>query len=171
MVLYTGNNPLNSSGGGVSGKDVDFSEFATIKDRVQRNEAFQNAALNYIRANPWHFMAMIPVKFVRLWRLWPYSDEYHSALVVLVSLLSSVPALSFALAGLALTWRSHFLRLLPCLTYVAFLTVVHVVTIGSVRYRVPLEPIVLILAAGGLVELMRRVEAGRRLLASLSSAC
>jgi 4-amino-4-deoxy-L-arabinose transferase-like glycosyltransferase len=169
VVLYTGNNPLNKSGGGITAKDVDFSGLPDSKFPVQRDQAALHAAIKFIKADPWHFVAMMPVKFARLWRPWPYTDEYHNPLIVLVSVVSAVPTFIFALAGLALTLRSHFARLLPCLAYVAYLTLVHVVTFGSVRYRVPLEPFVLIFAAAGLVELLRRVEGGRQLLASLSS--
>jgi 4-amino-4-deoxy-L-arabinose transferase-like glycosyltransferase len=169
MVLYTGNNPLNTSGGGITKKDVDFSQFQKFNDPVQRSQALLNAAVKFIKADPGHFVAMMPVKFARLWRPWPYTDEYHSALVVLVSVISAAPTFILALIGLAMTLRSHFFRLLPCMAYVAYLTLVHVVTFGSVRYRVPLEPFVLIFAAAGLVELLRRVEAGRQLLAPLSS--
>jgi hypothetical protein len=168
MVLYTGNNPLNTSGGGITEKDVELHPFKKFADPVQRDRAFKSAAVKFIMDDPGHFVAMMPVKFARLWRPWPYTDEYHNPLVVLVSVISAVPAFVLALAGLALTLRSHFLRLLPCLAYVAYLTLVHVVTFGSVRYRVPIEPFVLIFAAAGFVELLRRVEAGRQLLAPLS---
>ncbi len=168
MVLYTGNNPLNISGGGITNKDVDLHPFKNIADPVQRDRAFKSAAVKFIMDDPGHFVAMMPVKFARLWRPWPYTDEYHNPLVVLVSVISAVPAFVLALAGLALTLRSHFFRLLPCLAYVAYLTLVHVVTFGSVRYRVPIEPFVLVFAAAGFVALLRRVEAGRQLLAPLS---
>jgi 4-amino-4-deoxy-L-arabinose transferase-like glycosyltransferase len=169
VVLFTGNNPLNTSGGGITAKDVDLAQLPSSSDPVKRDRAAQNAAIKFITADPWHFVAMMPVKFARLWRPWPYTDEYHNPLVVLVSVISAVPTFVLALAGLALTLRAYFFRLLPCLAYVGYLTLVHVVTFGSVRYRVPIEPFVLIFAAAGLVELLRRVEAGRQLLAPLSS--
>jgi 4-amino-4-deoxy-L-arabinose transferase-like glycosyltransferase len=170
IVLYTGNNPLNVSGGGVGGgQDVDLGTYGGIADPVQRDAAFRNAAIDYIKSDLGHFIAMMPVKFARLWRPWPYAEEFKNPLIVLVSVISAIPAIILALIGLAFTLRSHFLRLLPCLAYLGYLTLVHVITFGSVRYRVPLEPFVLILAAAGLVELLRRIEVGRRLLSSLST--
>jgi 4-amino-4-deoxy-L-arabinose transferase-like glycosyltransferase len=170
MVLYTGNNPLNVSGGGISRQDVDFGKYADIQNPVERDAAYRHAAIDYIMADPWHFMAMMPTKFVRLWRPWPYTGEYSKRSVVLVSVVSAVPIFILAMLGLALTFWPHAVRLLPCLAYLGFLTLVHIVTFASVRYRVPMEPFVLILAAAGLVELLRRIEIGRRLLAPLSSA-
>jgi 4-amino-4-deoxy-L-arabinose transferase-like glycosyltransferase len=171
VVLYTGNNPLNVHGGGVSEgptQDADLSRYRRILDPVEQDRAFRNAAIRYIKDHPWRFVSMMPVKFLRLWRPWPYSDEFQSPWVVAVSVASVVPAFILALAGLATTWRAHFVRLLPCLAYLGYLTLVHVVTFGSVRYRVPLEPFVLIYAAAGLVGLLRRGEFGQRLLAPLA---
>ena len=169
MVLYTGNNPMNVSGGGVAPDDADLRAFMAIRNPVERDRAFEHAAVAYIEQHPWRFVTMMPAKLARLWRPWPYADEYQNTWIVLLSVTSALAAFGLALAGLAFTLRSHFVPLLPCLIYVAFLTAVHMVTIGSVRYRVPLEPMVLILAAAGLVELLRRAEVGRRLLAPLSS--
>jgi 4-amino-4-deoxy-L-arabinose transferase-like glycosyltransferase len=172
MVLYTGNNPLNSRGGGVGEgqtRDVDLGAIGKIADPVQRDVAYRRGAIRYIQAEPLHFIAMMPVKFARLWRPWPYAGEYHNAAIVMISLVSAVPVFILALLGLVLTLRMHFVQLLPPLVYLCYLTLVHVVTFGSVRYRIPMEPFVLILAAAGLVKLLRQVEAGRQLLAPLSS--
>jgi 4-amino-4-deoxy-L-arabinose transferase-like glycosyltransferase len=169
IVLYTGNNPLNKSGGGVSGHDVDLGVFPTITDPLQRDKALRHAAISYIASDPWHFVEMMPVKFARLWRPWPYAGEYHNAWFVVISVISAVPVFILALLGLALTLRAHFVQLLPPLAYLGYLTLVHVVTFGSVRYRVPMEPFVLIFAAAGTVKLLRQAEAGRQLLAPLSS--
>jgi hypothetical protein len=110
----------------------------------------------------------MPAKFSRLWRPWPYADEYQNGWIIFVSVTSALTAFCLALLGAMFTLRTHWVPLLPCFVYVAFLTAVHMVTIASVRYRIPLEPIVLILAAAGLVELLRRIAFGRRLLAPLS---
>ena len=170
MVLYTGNNPSNTSGGGITGPDVDFAGFRKIENPVRRSEAFRNAAVEYIKSDPWHFVAMMGVKFGRLWRPWPHVEDYRSSLIVAVSVATFLPALVLALVGLAATLRSHFHLLLPSLAYMAFLTLVHMVTFGSVRYRVPMEPIVLILAAAGGVVLLRQFAAGRTLLTRLAPA-
>jgi 4-amino-4-deoxy-L-arabinose transferase-like glycosyltransferase len=157
MVLYSGNNPINLSGGGVAPKDVDVEPFAKFTNPLKRDAAFKKAAIDYIKSNPWHFVAMMPVKFSRLWQPWPYTDEFQGTLTVIVSIVAAVPAFMLALAGLVLTLRPFLIRLLPCLVYLGYLTLVHMVTFGSVRYRVPLEPFILMFAAAGLVELLRRV--------------
>jgi len=171
MVLYTGNNPMNVTGGGIAGKarDVDLGAFSNFADPVRRDEALRKAAVQYIKSDPLHFIAMMPVKFARLWQPWPHADEFKNPLIVIVSVVSAMHAFILALIGLALTLRRYFTALLPCLVYLAYITLVHVVTFGSVRYRVPMEPFVLMLAAAGLVELLRKLKVGRQLLSPLSS--
>lgn len=165
VVLYTGNNPLNRSGGGINTVDVQFeSAIARISDPVQRNLAYKRAAIDYIRADPAHFLQMAAVKFGRLWRPWPYAEDYRNPLIVFISVASALPAWLLALYGLALSLRARWRELLPCFLVMGFVTLVHVVTIGSIRYRIPLEPFVLILAAAGLVSLLRKTQIGRRLL-------
>jgi len=164
MVLYTGNNPLNRSGGGVGDVDVDLGPLAKIENPVRRGEAYTRAALDYIRAEPTHFLSMALVKFARLWRPWPYVGDYQNPLIVFISVASFLPTLGLAIFGLFTTLRSHFRIMLPCLLIIGFLTLVHMVTFGSVRYRIPLEPFVLIFAAAGVFNIAQHFAVGRSLL-------
>ncbi len=168
MVLYTGNNPLNQSGGGVGKVDVDFAPFASISDPIARDRALTRAALNYIRADPTHFLSMFVVKFARLWRPWPHTSEYSSLPIILVSAASFISVICLGLWGLVGTLRAYFVVSLPIFAYLGFLTLVHMITFGSIRYRIPLEPFVLIFAAAGAVDLMSRFGTGRHLLVRLT---
>ena len=86
IVLYSGNNPLNTSGGGVgraSGdSDMDLNLFIQIKNPIQRNDAMRDAAVTYIIKNPYNFIKMSGVKFMRFWRLWPYTEYYQQWYVI-----------------------------------------------------------------------------------------
>ena len=171
-VLYRGNNPLNTSGGGVGGteaRDVDFdlSRFAGYRDPVARNDAMRRAAVDFIRDNPGRFLELAAIKFTRLWRPWPYARDYQSPWIIAASLSSYVPVMGLALYFLAVAGRRRLRRLAPILGYVAYLTLIHMATIGSVRYRVPMEPFVILLAGGGAARLVARVPwLSRRLFAA-----
>ncbi len=171
-VLYRGNNPLNTSGGGVGGeeaRDVDFdlSRFAGYRDPVARNAAMRRAALEFIRDNPGRFLELAAVKFARLWRPWPYARDYQAPWIIAASVLSYVPVMGLALYFLAVEGWRRFWRLSPILGYVAYLTLVHMATIGSVRYRVPMEPFVILFAGAGAARLVARIPwLSRRLFAA-----
>jgi hypothetical protein len=171
IVMYLGNNPANKTGGGVCNErycDHDGKHPAwQIRDPIEKNRALFQAGVDYILAEPGHFVAMAGVKFLRFWRLWPYDEGYRTPLIIALSLLSYAPVL--LLAGIFVVRRgaSDGRRLSPILLYVAFLTAVHVITIASVRYRLPLEPFLIVLAMAALADLALRVPRAAALLDAL----
>ena len=160
IVLYSGNNPLNTSGGGVigdeKGSDVDMTPFNSIADPVKRNAALEHAAFEFIVHNPVRFIELAGVKFVRFWRLWPYAGEYEKPWIIAASLMSYGVVLALAAVYLASSGLTNFRILSPILLLTVYLTLIHMATIGSIRYRFPLEPFIVVLAAAEIVILRRR---------------
>jgi len=144
VVLYSGNNPLNKSGGGIVGKDVDMKEFLKISDPLKRNEKLKNEAIIYIKENPIAFLNLSIEKFIRFWRIWPYAEEYKSLHIIVVSVLSFGSILVLSLLFLFKITKQEYLKISPILTTFVYLTLVHMITIGSIRYRFPLEPFMII---------------------------
>ena len=115
-----------------------------------------NAGADYIKQNPGHFIALAIAKFMRFWRPWPYAADYATPLYVIVSLASFAPVLGLALVYLAVWgWRERAV-IAPVVLLVACLTAVHMVLAASMRYRLPLEPFLIILAATAVARLTCR---------------
>jgi hypothetical protein len=105
---------------------------------------------------------MAGLKFVRMWRLWPANEGYASFRVILVSVLSFVPTLILAGFGLFAA-RARLLRLSPVLLFALGLTAINMVLVGTIRYRLPIEPFLLILAGMGGSFLLSTLPATRAL--------
>ncbi len=162
IVLYAGNNPMNRSGGGITGVDTDISRFNRMyKDPVVRNDAMKAAAFAYIRDNPGHFIELAGVKFLRFWRLWPYAEAYQSPSIIVVSLLSYGVMLLATVIFLLGFARGRWRMLAPILLLGAYLSAVHMVTIGSIRYRLPLEPFLIIIGSTLIARLASRLPLSR----------
>ncbi len=161
VVLYSGNNPLNKSGGGIDGADVNFKAFDQIKDPVARNAALTRAAIQYIEANPWHVVKLDMVKFLRFWRLYPYAPSYTNVFTIMASLLSFGVMLLLCCIYLGMYLKEDWQKIAPILLLALYLTAVHSVTIGSIRYRLPLEPFIIILGAVVIDELSRKITTRR----------
>lgn len=161
IVLYSGNNNINKSGGGIGsskkGKDMDLSLFSNIKDPIKKNNAMKQAAYDFIVNNPKRFVELAGLKFVRFWRLWPYAPEYEKPFYIIVSLLSYGVVLLLSILFLIKLKTNDFRRVLPMLLIAAYFTVVHMVLIGSIRYRLPIEPFLLIFSSAYLVNLITKV--------------
>lgn len=167
IVLYSGNNPLNKSGGGVNyspgdegyeeyAVDRDMGRFKSIEDRVERNDALRRAAYDYIIKNPSHFVELAGVKFIRFWRLWPYAPKYEKPHLIAASLLSYGVVLGLSLWFVLQFTRKHWRVVAPLYLFATYLTAVHMATIGSIRYRLPLEPFMIVLASYTMNHLLER---------------
>ena len=90
------------------------------------------------------------VKFVRFWRLLPYTSTVENNPAAIMATLALLPVILLAIATL-ITRHKMFRHFTSVLGFIAYLTLVHIITVGSVRYRYPLEPFLILLAAPSLV--------------------
>jgi 4-amino-4-deoxy-L-arabinose transferase-like glycosyltransferase len=160
-VLYAGNNPLNRTGGGNLGIDYSLDGFANIADPIERDRALRNAAVSYIVQNPRHFAELAALKFLRIWRLWPVHEAYRTTAAVVVLVASLVPVLLLAGLDLYVNW-SQRRQLSPVLLFGIGYTAFHMVLVGTIRYRLPLEPFLIVLAGAGASYLVRYLASGSR---------
>jgi hypothetical protein len=158
IVLYSGNNPLNKTGGGIVGTDVDMRSFDNEKNPVIRNNKMKSVAIEYIVSNPGHFVELAGLKFLRFWRLWPYTQHYQQWYVVTASLLSYGLVLFLAIGFVFRNAKKYFREVIPIFTLIGYLTLVHMVTIGSIRYRFPLEPFLIIFASYFFVDILKKYD-------------
>ncbi len=160
FLLYSGNNPANKTGGGVATDkrdDVDRSQPAfKIKDPIRRDQAFMAAGLTYIQDNPGRFIELAGIKFLRFWRPWPFAPQYQRPIVIAASLLSFGVILVLTLIYLFRFGRRDAQRIAPVLLLAVYLTAIHMVLIASIRYRLPIEPFMLVLAGGMLAHMIER---------------
>jgi 4-amino-4-deoxy-L-arabinose transferase-like glycosyltransferase len=146
--LYLGNNPNNPDAGIDWATNVEPARVATIAalpDELARQSAFAKTARDYIVDNPGAFARAAAKKFVRFWNIAPNAGEFRGIYAV-ISAASFGPVLALALLAVVRLWRQWRL-LTPLYLIIAYFTVVHVVTIASLRYRFPIEPLLIVLAA------------------------
>ena len=140
--------------------DSDLAHTKTIEavqgvSETHWNAWFQARALEDARQDPVRVLKLAGHKFLRTWSLTPNVPEYRGGTPAIVSAVFMV----FVLATAAVGWWVHrravhawFVLLCP----VAAVTVLHMVFVGSVRYRVPYVPLVAVLSAAGCAHLLRR---------------
>ncbi len=160
MALYAGNNPLNRLGGGLGGGiDYDLSRVpghAALREDAL-NDALTRAAVTYVRERPLHFLRMMPVKLARAWSPLPSETSGHTAWYQLaVSLAWCLPVFPLFLTGMWAargTWR----RAWPLYALLAYTLLFVAVYYGTLRFRLPLHPLLAVWAALG----WQRLAAGR----------
>jgi 4-amino-4-deoxy-L-arabinose transferase-like glycosyltransferase len=146
-VTYVGNNDLNKSGGGIAGIDVDLSYADKIENDYERYEFFLKETKDFIFKNPSRFLKLSAKRFIRFWRPYPYTSHYNSFIYNAVSIISFLPILIFSIMSLFIIKFEKFKKLVPIFIIIMSLTIVHTLTISSIRYRLPLEPFLIIFAS------------------------
>lgn len=154
--LYLGNNPANRHGGIDWSRDVgpEARRMLDIPDELERQRAFSAAARDYIATHPADVVRVAAKKFVRFWNIVPNAEEFGGVYSV-ISALTFGPVLLFALIGMARQWR-NWRAYAPLIVVIAYFTLLHTATIASLRYRLPIEPLLIVLAAEPLATLLAR---------------
>jgi len=154
--LYLGNNPANLTAGNDWERDAE-QPFVSANGRlpeVERDRHYRERALAYIHAEPAQFVRNAGRKFVRFWNIFPNHESFQGAYRWIVA-LSYGPALALALLA-AWLYRERWRRFMPMYALFAYFTLVHSITIASLRYRLPLEPFLVVFAAGAAAWLWSR---------------
>jgi hypothetical protein len=149
MNLYLGNNRDNPDVGIDWDHDAEpavVAAFKALPDELARQRAYNKAALDYIKANPGTFVQAAAKKFLRFWNIVPNASEYRGRAYAIISIASFGSVLVLALLCALRQWR-QWRALLPLYLIIGYFTFVHVVTIASLRYRFPIEPLLIVMAA------------------------
>ncbi len=139
--FWDGNNPY-SSGGPCEYYPGEVKELS----EVDRDRYLTNATLKVIKENPARFLKLLGGKFVRFWNILPNYEGFSSSLYNLVSLFSYVSVMITAIYGIFLA-RKMWRRFLIFYLLFASFTFTHMIFVGSVRYRVPIMPFMIIFSA------------------------
>lgn len=153
-MFYNGNNPLNHTGGALD-TDANRDQFQTIRDPVARDRAMWAAGMTYIKSHPGRFVELAGLKFVRFWRLWPYAPQYRGRLYVYLSMLSFVPMLGLALVYGFVWGRREIVVIGPIVLLIGYFTAIHMVFAASLRYRLPLEPLLICVASTAVARILQ----------------
>lgn len=121
-------------------------------NEMQRNDEWSRKAWGYVRQDPGRMAALAVRKMGRTWNPAFNAGELQSWPIQLVSVAWHVPLFVLGLVGVfgrSISFRIKCVLLLP----VVYFTLVHALYLGSVRYRVPLMPLVCICAGAAVVRL------------------
>ena len=117
-------------------------------DEFENNEFFKKKAFRYIREHPGRFIVLALQKLRRFWNVLPNAEGFRSGRYMAISVCSYLPVLFFALLSLV-GRRGQAGVLLLVMPPVLYYAVLHMVFVGSIRYRIPVMPFVILVAAAG----------------------
>jgi 4-amino-4-deoxy-L-arabinose transferase-like glycosyltransferase len=124
-------------------------------DELQRNEFFEQEASTWVKHHPRRALELAVRKIIRTWSPVPLSAEYGKPLYRWIGGLYAAPLYVMVVLGLCFGSlpRGGKVYLLIAAIYI---TAVHAMSVGSLRYRLPAEPVMAILAVAGCQLLVAR---------------
>lgn len=126
--------------------------FASGNDAVITNRLLALGIENVIR-DPGHFVRLTLGRLLTFFTFWPTSDSVPLANALRVASFGVM--LPFALAGLWLA-RARWRELLPLLAFVAIHTAIYSVSWTMIRYRIPVDAVLILFAAYALATIVRK---------------
>lgn len=118
-----------------------------VEDQVERDRAALREGLRLLVGDPWRSIRLAWAKLLAFWGFYP---EDAGRMEKWIGLCSYGPVLGLALWGMYVgrdRWRDGLLFYL----FFAAFSLVHMVFFGHVRFRLPMDPFLIVLAGGGLV--------------------
>ena len=158
--LYDGLHP-----GATGDSDMNFFEQEQLMARMNEydmDREYRRRAMAFAWENPVRAMSLALEKQRRYWSLVPNAAQFRdSKLKMAVVLLAMLPLFGFALSGAWLSRRDVALLALTTGSLVLFAGL-HLLFVGSLRYRLPAEYPLAVLAAVGVKPLLLRWQAGKQ---------
>ncbi|MFA5644880.1 MAG: glycosyltransferase family 39 protein [Candidatus Ratteibacteria bacterium] len=149
-VFWEGNNPY-SEGGPCSY----FPEGIYEVPEEQRDAILYKMTFSHLQENPKRALWLLQNKWKRFWNITPNAKEFDKGIYRIVSTLSFGILLPFFLLGFLLTFSNRQLRLIHIL--IIFFTLFHIIMLASIRYRIPIEPFIILLAVEGFQRLLTMI--------------
>jgi 4-amino-4-deoxy-L-arabinose transferase-like glycosyltransferase len=134
----------------------DIKQSPAVRDlgEAEWDRYFRREAIAAIKADPARVLRLASVKLLRMWNPFPNVETYRSAAVRAVSAAWTIPLFALAIGGVfawsITTKRRGVYMTLFLLLPALYLSALHSLFIGSVRYRLPAMPMIAVLAATGL---------------------
>ena len=122
---------------------------------LQRNEFFSQSASHWARNHPKMALELAGWKILRTWSPVPLSAEYGRPLYRWVGGVYAVPFYTLVILGLyhgRIPRGAKVYLLIPAI----YISAVHAMSVGSLRYRLPAEPVMAVIAVASCQLLIAR---------------
>lgn len=121
---------------------------------IKEGEIYLNETKKFITEQPDMFIKLMFLKFIKFWS-WIYNPKPETTAFINVWLRSLVctvyflPVLIFAIIGIILAYpaKKHFV--IFCVLFFFLFSILHMLSVGFTRLRVPLDPLLTIFASFG----------------------
>ena len=118
-----------------------------LSDSLGTLETGKVADIIAVKNNPLKTAELVGKKFVRFWNIWPNTNEYSGLTYRLISILSYGIVLLLSIFYIYSFGKTLLVPTLPLWLIIIYIMSISLITISSIRYRFPVEPILIMFAS------------------------
>lgn len=145
--------------GGPRGAFMTFpdKEYYQELSETEKDSYLKGLAIEAISKEPLRFIKLSLIKCARMWNFVINYERYRKWSYNLASILSYGPVLILGLIGIGIliSQKNRAAVILLCAP-ILYKTLIHMIFVGSIRYRIVVMPFMIILAAYSLLDILRR---------------
>ncbi|HPA45066.1 MAG TPA: glycosyltransferase 87 family protein [bacterium] len=159
-MLFLANNPDNKTGYVVIPRDANPPPQESGETELEYNDRLGALAKEFIRENPGQFVKLCTMRLFGFWWPMPIYEKFVSRSLVLLSLFTLLPLFVMALGGIYML-KKEWRLLFPILSVVLSTYLLHLVFGVSMRYRFPIESLLIPPAAYCVSDFIGRFRSSR----------
>jgi 4-amino-4-deoxy-L-arabinose transferase-like glycosyltransferase len=129
------------------------------QNEAELNQALTRKGIEFILADPKRYVGLTMDKTLEYFKFWPSSDS--SPISNLNRVLSFGLYLPFMILGLCLSF-SRWRNFLPLYLFIVIHTGIHLLSWPALRYRLPVDAVLMVFAGLTLIELAKQLKTRRR---------
>lgn len=128
---------------------ADAAESGSVKKTFEErlDDRMRNAAITWAKENPSRVIQLAGMKFLRIWSPWPNAENMQSWMYRVVIFCGDTPLMVLGIVGVIRFTRRGWPYAL-CAVPAVYFTCLHMIFVGSIRYRQPAMLVLIVLAAG-----------------------
>lgn len=135
--------------GGPGMDRIEYPPVPADADEYARDQSHREAAIDWIRKHPGQVIRLARAKLARTWSVTINAPGYSSPVYQGIGWLTVAPIYLLAAVGIYLL-RKRPVVVWLCLTPALYFSCIHMVFVGSVRYRLPAMPLLFLLAGAAI---------------------
>jgi len=160
--FWMGNNQwaTASSGNTIQRPEYLLEALNQAGSETEKESIYYQDAFKFIKKHPGQFVNLTFQKALNLWRLYPDPGTGYKTKALLSKIVGAVsyaPVLILAILGIILLWHQKKKYIVLLILLFFSFTIMHAFFIAKVRFRLPLDPYLIVLAGYVLSELKLKV--------------
>jgi len=141
--------------GGPAMHKIDWPREIESMNEVEKDDFLRRRALEFVKSDPLRIVVLGAAKLRRFWSIFPNFGEYRRPVFMAVSAVYMLPVMICVVAGVIIGRRGLAAAAILLVPAVYF-SVSHMVFVGSIRYRAPVMPLLVVFAGGAVATLIEK---------------